>query len=144
MSVEENLKNMKRLDDAWNAKDWTKAMGYHAKEVTVFWPGGNPPTKGRNNHEKEAIEFTKTFPDNRVWNDPYRVQFGQDDWTCTVTDFTGTMKGPMRTEEGKLVTPTNKGFKVEFCTLARWKNGEIVEEKLFYDLMGLLKQIGLM
>jgi hypothetical protein len=27
---------------------------------------------------------------------------------------------------------------------ARWKNGEIVEEKLFYDLVGLLKQIGVM
>jgi hypothetical protein len=26
--------------------------------------------------------------------------------------------------------------------LARWKNGEIVEEKLFYDQVSLLKQIG--
>jgi hypothetical protein len=29
-------------------------------------------------------------------------------------------------------------------TVAHWKNGEIVEEKLFYDLVGLLKQIGVM
>jgi hypothetical protein len=33
---------------------------------------------------------------------------------------------------------------VEFCTVALWKNGEIIEEKLFYDLVGLLKQIGVM
>ena len=26
-----------------------------------------------------------------------------------------------------------KKFKVEFCTVAHWKNGEITEEKLFYD-----------
>jgi len=40
--------------------------------------------------------------------------------------------------------PTNKKFHIEFCTVAHWKNGEIVEEKLFYDLVGLLKQIGVM
>jgi hypothetical protein len=32
---------------------------------------------------------------------------------------------------------------VEFCTVAHWKNGEIVSERLFYDLVGLMKQIGL-
>ena len=31
---------------------------------------------------------------------------------------------------------------IEFCTVAHWKNGEIIEEKLFYDFVGLLKQIG--
>ncbi|MFZ0503063.1 MAG: ester cyclase [Chthoniobacterales bacterium] len=40
--------------------------------------------------------------------------------------------------------PTNKKFHIEFCTVAHWKNGEIIEEKLFYDLVGLLKQIGVM
>ena len=38
----------------------------------------------------------------------------------------------------------SKKFHIEFCTVAHWKNGEIVEEKLFYDLVGLLKQIGVM
>jgi len=41
--------------------------------------------------------------------------------------------------DGKLIAPTNKKFHIEFCTVAHWKNGEIVEEKLFYDLVGLLK-----
>jgi hypothetical protein len=34
---------------------------------------------------------------------------------------------------GKVHPPTGKSFELEFCTVARWKNGEIVEEKLFYD-----------
>jgi hypothetical protein len=33
---------------------------------------------------------------------------------------------------------------VEFCTVAHWKNGEITEEKLFYDKISLMQQIGLM
>ncbi|MDD1770238.1 MAG: ester cyclase [Methanomassiliicoccales archaeon] len=49
-------------------------------------------------------------------------------------------------DEGRLWQgdrPTNKIFKVEFCTVAQWKNGEILEEMLFYDLIGMMKQIGL-
>jgi hypothetical protein len=75
-------------------------------------------------------------------NHPYKVEIAQADWTCTVADFIGTMKGPMTAADGKMIAATNKGFHIEFCTVAHWVNGEIVEEKLFYDLVGLLKQIG--
>ena len=50
----------------------------------------------------------------------------------------------MKGADGSVISPTNKKFKVEFCTVAHWKDGKIVEEKLFYDLVGLMKQIGLM
>jgi hypothetical protein len=57
----------------------------------------------------------------------------------------GFYRHDARTDEGVgWIAPTNKKFHIEFCTVARWKNGEIIEEKLFYDLVGLLKQIGVM
>ncbi len=31
---------------------------------------------------------------------------------------------------------------LEFCIVARWKDGQIVEENLFYDQVGLMRQIG--
>ncbi|HLG22085.1 MAG TPA: ester cyclase [Candidatus Manganitrophaceae bacterium] len=143
-SVEENLRLMKTLDDAWNAQDWGTFKKRHAEDVAVYWPGQPEPTRGRHSHEEEAIEFFKIFPDNRVHNDPYMTLFGQGDWTCSVGKFTGTMKGPMKGSDGKMIPPTNRKFEVEFCTVARWnKNGEIVEEKLFYDLISLMHQIGL-
>jgi len=50
----------------------------------------------------------------------------------------------MKTAEGKVIPPTKKGFHVEFCTVATWNDaGEITEERLFYDLAGLMKQIGI-
>lgn len=61
-----------------------------------------------------------------------------------MADFTGTMRGSMKGPDGKLIASTNKKFHIEFCPVAHWKNGEIVEEKPFYDLVGLLKQIGVM
>jgi hypothetical protein len=93
------------------------------------------PTTGRHNHKAESIEFFKAFPDNHIDNDPYKVLFSQGDWTCSVAPFTGTMKGPMKGPDGKMIPATNKKFEVEFCTVAHWKDGEIVEEKLFYDLI---------
>ena len=39
--------------------------------------------------------------------------------------------------------PTGKSFEVDVCTVARWENGEIVEENLFYDVVGMMRQLGL-
>ena len=43
-----------------------------------------------------------------------------------------------------MIPPTNKKFKVDFCTVAHWKNGKIVEENLFYDVAGMMTELGLM
>jgi hypothetical protein len=139
-----NLELMRTLDDSWNAQDWATFEKRHSKDPTVFWPGPAEPTRGRDNHKAESVEFFKTFPDKHLINHPYKVEIAQGEWTCTVADFKGTMRGPMKGADGKLIAPTNKKFHIEFCTVARWKNGEIVEEELFYDVVGLLKQIGVM
>ena len=144
MKAQSNLELMRTLDDSWNAQDWETFEKRHSRDTAVFWPGQAEPTRGRDNHKAESIEFFKTFPDNHLINHPYKVEIAQGDWTCTVADFTGTMRGPMKGSDGKMIAPTNKKFHIEFCTVAHWKNGEIVEEKLFYDLVGLLKQIGVM
>jgi hypothetical protein len=147
--VERNLNLMKTLDDAWNAGPedplWETFRQRHTQNVEVYWPGQPDPTRGRHNHDLEAVEFFKTFPDNHLINNPYKILIGQGDLTCTIADFSGTMKGPMKGAGGKWIPPTNKKFHVEFCTVAHWNEaGEIVEERLFYDLVGLLKQVGLM
>lgn len=139
--VQDNLQRMHELDDAWNAQDWKTVARFHAEDVVVFWPGGGPPTRGNPDHIDEARTYATTFPDNRVENRPYQVEMGRDDWTCTVATHTGTFRGPLNTPQG-VIQPTGKSFRVDFCTVARWRDGRIVEEKLFYDLMGVLQQIG--
>ena len=145
MSVEEkNMRLMQTLDDAWNSQDWDVFEERHAENVAVFWPGQPTPTRGVDNHRAESIEFFKAFPDNYLVNNPYKIFFAKGDHTCSVADFTGTFKGPMKGANGQITKPTNKKFRLEFCTVATWKNGKITEERLFYDLVGMLKQIGVM
>jgi ketosteroid isomerase-like protein len=143
MGSNENMELMVTLDDAWNSQDWETFRKRHSKDTAVYWPGQPEPTRGLDNHQNESIEFFKTFPDNHLVNRPYKVFFASGDYTCSVAKFTGTMKGPMKGPNGKEIPPTNKSFETEFCTVAHWKGGEITEERLFYDLVGLMRQIGL-
>ncbi len=148
MKAEELAELMQTLDDAWNAgpssKLWETFKNRHTENVLVFWPGQAEPTRGRHDHDLEAVEFFKTFPDQRLVNRPYKVFFASGNHTCSVADFTGTMKGPMKGPGGKVIPPTGKGFHIEFCTVATWNDkGQIVEERLLYDLVTFMKQIGL-
>ncbi len=143
MGVKENMKLMMTLDDAWNDQDWGTFRKRHAANVAVYWPGQAEPTRGREAHYKESVEFFKTF-DNRLVNNPYKILFGDGNYTCSVADWTATMIGPMKGLDGKIIQPTHKTAKLEFCTVATWKNNEITEERLFYDVVGMMKQLGLM
>ncbi len=100
MNVEENMRLMKTLVDAWNSQDWDTFSKRHADDVIVRWPA-QPPTEGIEAHRKEGEYFFRAFPDNHVGNDPYKVLFGQGDWTCSIAEFTGIHKGPMMGLDGK-------------------------------------------
>jgi hypothetical protein len=108
----------------------------------VYWPGQSTPTLGGPNHRAESERFSRAFPDNVVKH-PYDILFGEDDYTCFVTRFTGTFIGPLTQYDGTVVQPTGKSFDVLYSTTARWRNGKIIEEYLFYDSATFIRQIGL-
>ncbi len=73
-SIQNNLELMRTLDDAWNAQDWETFEKRHSQDTVVSWPGQPEPTRGRQNHKVESIEFFKTFPDNHRINHPYKIE----------------------------------------------------------------------
>jgi len=137
-----NMELMQTLDDAWNKQDWDTFEKRHKSDTVVRWPA-QPPTHGVHNHRKESAQMFKTFPDNRVENRPYKTFFASGDWTCSIARFHGTMTGPMVLANGATIPPTGKRFEVDFCTVARWHDGQIVEENLFYDVVGMMTQLGI-
>lgn len=143
MSAEENLQRMKTLDDSWNAQNWEVFRKRHSADTKVYWPGQPDPTRGRDAHQAESQAFFKSI-ENHLENNPYRVMFASGDWTCTIARWKGKMIGPWTGLDGKVHEATGKTFDLEFCTVARWQNGEIVEENLFYDQVGFLRQIGVL
>jgi hypothetical protein len=112
ISLEGNLKLMKTLIDAWNYQDWDTFNKRHAEPVTVYWPGQPEPTIGRPNHKAESVEFLKTFPDNHIDTDPYKILFGHDDsWRCSVANFTGTFKDLCKVLMVRLLSLQIKGLR---------------------------------
>jgi hypothetical protein len=142
LSVKEQFELMQTLDDAWNSQDWETFKKRHAENVAVYWPGQPEPIKGREPSFKESVEFFKTF-DNKLVNNPYEILFGQGNYTCSGADWTATMIGPMKMPNGKIIQPTHKTAKLEFCTVATWRGKEIIEERTFYDVTGMKRQLGI-
>lgn len=139
---ERNKELMQTLDDAWNAQDVDVFRQRHKPDVIVRWPRQPEPTVGIEDHTAESIAFWKTFPDQKLDNRPYKVFLADRDWTASIARFRGTMTGPSRVPTGE-IPPTGKSFEVDFYTVAKWHDGQIVEENLMYDLVTFLKQIGL-
>lgn len=77
---------------------------------------------------QESVEFFKTFLDNHLVDNPYKISFYKDDFTCSVLYFTGTFKGQMKGLDVKIIQPMNKKFHIEFCTVVHWKDEKIVGE----------------
>ena len=100
-TVEENMRLMQTLDDAWNTQDWATFEKRHAKEVDVFWPGQAEPTHGRPSDKEEAVAFFKIFPDNKVGNRPVTIILRTGDYTCSVLKFTGTSEAEWPARTGK-------------------------------------------
>jgi hypothetical protein len=85
--------------------------------VTVFWPGQPDPTRGVHNHRQESIEFFTIFPDNQLVNNPYKILFQ------------------------KMITLAQQQILLvrSKASVAYWKDRKILEERLFYDQVRMLK-----
>jgi hypothetical protein len=72
MSVEKNMELMQTPDHAWNNQDWETFNKRHAENTVVYWPGPPEPTRWRDNHLAESIEFFKLSPTTTSTTGPTR------------------------------------------------------------------------
>jgi hypothetical protein len=141
--VTENLRRMKRADDAFNSRELEGMDALHHPELVAYTTGAAEATHSVPPHRAVIDYVIRAFPDVRVHNDPYPIQFGQGDWTTAISTMSGTFTGEMFGPDGNAVSPTGRSFEVNFATIARWERGLIVEEWVFWDQPRLLQQIGL-
>jgi ketosteroid isomerase-like protein len=79
------------------------------------------------------------FPDYHITK---LRSFGQDDWVCLEVEETGTMRGPIHAGP-KEIAPTGKSFKIPSSIIARVEDGHIGEVRIYFDVLGLMGQLGL-
>jgi predicted ester cyclase len=140
MSVEENMKVMKAVDEASSSRDWEAFASHHTENVISYSPMRPEPTKGITAHVEVVQGLMTAFPDAKLTRDQV---FGQGDWAYVGYILTGTHKGPLPGPGGNPIPPTNKQIKIPLGSAVRFENGKIAEEHIFFDRLTMLGQLGI-
>ena len=126
---------------AANNHDVDEFAKHWAEDVVVYTPDQPDPLKGRDAVKQNLAEFISGFADLKI-----TVNDIIDDGSRTAMQvtFEGTMTGPMAGPEGE-IPPTNKHFVLTGAGFHKFNSqGQITEERRYYDIMGMMMQLGLM
>jgi steroid delta-isomerase-like uncharacterized protein len=140
MTVEDNLRLIKRLYKAINDRDWDTAFALHSEDHLRFDTNRSEPTKGLENYKKYVTGFAESFSDLHI--EVVRA-FGQEDMDCDEHITSGTQNGPMKSADGKTILPSGKSFKVRNCHIYKIAEGKIIETWRYVDQLVFLNQLGL-
>ena len=125
---------------AISRQDLNAFADLYAANAVVNDPSYPEPLKGRDAVRKDIADFVTAFPDLRVTADT-SIASGNiiaAEWTMT-----GTHKGPLPLPTGSIAA-TNKPFRMKVATFERLDgDGRIVEERRYYDLAGMMEQLGI-
>lgn len=135
-----HLATFDELDlEAFNSRDMKRIKEIHADQVKVYNPDGTI-TEPMGPHGEELQFLFDTFDFKVV---EHIVGFGFGEWTAGISISTGKWVKPITLEDGTVLEPTGKSVSLKIATIARWENGRIAEEYLFWDNADWNKQIGL-
>jgi len=134
--------NVRLVERAWvdsiNERSRESFLDFHA-ESTVLYDPTLGSLKGRQALDKMWTGLFSMFPDYQI----RRVRsFGQDDWVCLEVEESGTMKGPIHAGP-KEIAPTGRSFRIPSSIICRVDEGRIGEVRIYYDVFGLMDQLGL-
>ena len=124
---------------AFNSRDMKRIGEIHAENVVVHNPDGTQTTPFPP-HAEELQFLFDTF-DFRVAK--HIVGFGFGEWTAGISISEGKWVKPLTLPDGTVLQPTGKPVSLKIATIARWENGRIAEEYLFWDNADWNRQIGL-
>lgn len=140
-NVQANIERFDYLDFvSFNEQDWEAFNEIHASDVLVGWPDGRE-THGTEEHSVD-VEFVFSYaPDIQITDHP--INFGQGPWTAGMGIVEGTFTEPMILPDETVIEPTGNKFRYTMITIAKWQDGQIIEEYLFWDNAEVARQMGI-
>jgi steroid delta-isomerase-like uncharacterized protein len=115
------------------------AAGY-APAAIVHYPAYPKPLRGTDAIKKDVTDFLVAFPDLKARVSKTVIS---DNSFAIEWSVSGTHKGPLIAPGGPIAA-TKKKVELRGAAIGRLdKQGRIAEERRYYDLAGLLDQLGL-
>ena len=133
-NVEEHIRS-------FNAHDAVGWASHYAEDGVLHDPQYPEPKKGRAAIQKDIEDFFSAFPDIQ-----FEVTGVVDGGESSAIQGvgSGTHKGPMEGPGGQ-IAPTNKQVSIPFAAFVKVNSdGLISEERRYYDMAGMMMQLGLM
>jgi steroid delta-isomerase-like uncharacterized protein len=126
--------------EAFNRGDVKGFAALYAADAVVHDPIYPQPLKGRDAIEQDTSDVRRGFPDARF----VLGSILEADQTAALQyTLSGTNKGPFATPEGE-IPATGKTLTSEGAVFSRLNaQGEVVEERRYFDVAGMLAQLGL-
>jgi len=139
MSAADNAAAIRSINDAYNARDFDAAARLSAPDAEWI----NVPTGQTLHGQDGARQFMQAwataFPDSRVET---VTVIASDDGAAMEFIGRGTHSGPLASPAGT-IPPTGKHVEVPFAQIILTHDGKITRARLYFDLAGLLQQLGL-
>jgi steroid delta-isomerase-like uncharacterized protein len=129
-----------KLTDAFNSHDADAVAALFTEDAVVLDPQYAEPLRGKDAIRKDIADFFTAFPD--IQSRPGDL-LASGDTAATEYHMTGTHKGPMVTPDGDIAA-TGRNVKVTVALFTRLNGqGLITEQRRYFDLAGLVQQLGL-
>ena len=126
--------------EALNRHDVDAFVGFYAPNAVVYDPQHPEPLTGEA-IRKDMADFLAAFPD-LIFTLKTVIESG--DAAAFEGMGKGTHKGPMAGPTGE-IPATNRPMEVRFAAFLRVNDqGQIAEERRYFDMAGMMQQLGLM
>jgi len=132
---------LKKFAKAMNDHDAKAVSALYADDAVAYDPFYPEPLRGRQAIEEDAASTFKAFSDLRV--EVFNVIEKDDRNGAAEYSYKGTNDGPLATPGGD-IPATNKKFDMRGSGFGKLnEDGQIVEERRYYDTGQLMQQLGL-
>jgi steroid delta-isomerase-like uncharacterized protein len=128
-----------RFYGAFNRNDMDAAEACFTPDVTVVAPGAGE-MRGVAAWRAYAETFKQAAPDAEL---RLRSAVEGGDRIAVEGTFAGTFTGPLQTPQGE-APPTGKAFAVDYVDVFTVRSDRIAANRVYYDQLELLTQLGLM
>jgi len=138
MSVSENASLAQRWNDAFNQRDWETQAAMTAEHGTIVNMATGETLHGPEGAKQSSQVWASAFPDAQVETTNIVA-----DEHGAVVEFIGrgTQTGPLPTPAG-VIPPSGRPVELRFCSVNRIENGKVTEARLYFDVLGLMQQLG--
>jgi len=129
----------KKQVDAINRHDANAFAAQYATGAIAYDPQYPEPLKGRDEIRKDIEDFFQAFPDLQA---RLVSVLAGGDTVASEVELSGTHKGSLAGPTGA-IPPTNRRIQLRVAGFDRVEGNVITETRRYYDMAGLMQQLGL-